>query len=145
MEVVEEEAHHILLDTQTKNYIWNWFISKAIDLCNDTHNEENLEFLVGDSADIPFDNDSFDVVINVESSHCYPSIPKFVNEVSRVLKKGGKFLYCDFVINSSIDEHLNKLKSDYLLYNNYTDITENIISFWINDRSKNKSNEGCEV
>ena len=50
--------------------------SKAIDLCKDTHNEENLEFLVGDSANIPFDNDSFDVVINVESSHCYPSITK---------------------------------------------------------------------
>tara|TARA_B100000945_G_C20268468_1_gene542736 strand:- start:217 stop:903 length:687 start_codon:yes stop_codon:yes gene_type:complete len=99
----------------------------AIKLCKESHNENNLEFLIGDSENIPFDDGFFDVVINVESSHCYPSIPKFINEVGRVLKKDGKFLYCDFLINSSINEHLEKLKSDILLFENYTDITNNII------------------
>jgi SAM-dependent methyltransferase len=36
------------------------------------------------------------VVINVESSHCYPHIDRFFAEVVRVLKPGGHFLYADF-------------------------------------------------
>jgi SAM-dependent methyltransferase len=35
-------------------------------------------------------------VINVEASHCYPSFPRFLAEVSRVLRPGGRFLYADF-------------------------------------------------
>ena len=100
---------------------------KAVDLCNENYNIDNLNFLIGDSENIPFENSFFDVVINVESSHCYPSISRFVNEVSRVLKPGGCFLYCDFVINSSIDDHLEKLDHKDLVSEKYTNITENII------------------
>ncbi|GIS42930.1 MAG: hypothetical protein Ct9H90mP15_09700 [Candidatus Neomarinimicrobiota bacterium] len=46
---------------------------------------------------MPFDNDSYDVIINVESSHCYPSIPQFLSEVKRVLKPGGFFAWTEFV------------------------------------------------
>lgn len=99
----------------------------AIKLCNESHNESNLEFLVGDCENIPFEDNFFDIVINVESSHCYPSIPNFVNEVSRVLKRNGKFLYCDFIIGSTINEHLLKMKNDQLVSENYIDITKNII------------------
>ena len=99
----------------------------AVKLSNESHKQDNLEFLVGDSENIPFENNFFDVVINVESSHCYPSIPKFINEVSRVLKKNGKFLYCDFVIDTNITDHLSKLKHSELISNDYIDITKNII------------------
>jgi SAM-dependent methyltransferase len=34
-------------------------------------------------------------VINIESSHCYPSLPRFLAEVARVLRPGGHFLYAD--------------------------------------------------
>ena len=100
---------------------------KAVDLCNKNYNINNLNFLIGDSENIPFENEYFDVVINVESSHCYPSVPNFINEVSRVLKPGGSFLYCDFLINSSIDDHLDKLSHSHLIAENYTNITSNII------------------
>ena len=74
----------------------------AISLCKNNYNLNNLNFIIGDSANLPFDNNSVDVVVNVESSHCYPSIPDFISEVCRVLKPGGHFLYCDLVIESTL-------------------------------------------
>lgn len=56
----------------------------------------NLEFVAGDAEALPFADASFDVVLNVESSHCYGSIEKFVAEVARVLRPGGAFVMCDF-------------------------------------------------
>jgi len=99
----------------------------AVSLCNKSYNLENLNFLVGDSAKLPFEDNSVDVILNVESSHCYPSIPDFISEVCRVLKPGGHFLYCDLVIDSNLDDHLNKLKNNNLSDLNHIDITENII------------------
>ena len=99
----------------------------AVSLCNKSYNLDNLNFLVGDSAKLPFEDNSVDVILNVESSHCYPSIPDFISEVCRVLKPGGHFLYCDLVIDSDLHDHLNKLKNNYLSNLNYIDITENII------------------
>jgi SAM-dependent methyltransferase len=34
-------------------------------------------------------------VINVEASHAYPRLPRFLAEVARVLRPGGHFLYAD--------------------------------------------------
>ena len=99
----------------------------AVSLCNKSYNLDNLNFLVGDSAKLPFKDNSVDVILNVESSHCYPSIPDFISEVCRVLKPGGNFLYCDLVIDSDLDDHLNKLKNNNLSDLNYIDITANII------------------
>ena len=99
----------------------------AVSLCNKSYNLDNLNFLVGDSAKLPFEDNSVDFIFNVESSHCYPSIPDFISEVCRVLKPDGHFLYCDLVIDSDLDDHLNKLKNSNLSDLNYIDITENII------------------
>ncbi len=56
----------------------------------------NLEFTEGDAEHLPFPDASFDVVVNVESSHCYGQMDKFLSEVLRVLRPGGYFLYTDF-------------------------------------------------
>ena len=111
----------------------------AISLCKNNYNLNNLNFIIGDSANLPFDDNSVDVVVNVESSHCYPSIPDFISEVCRVLKPGGHFLYCDLVIESTLDDHLNKLKNNSLKDFKYVDITENIIKaseLMTDDRNK---------
>ena len=99
----------------------------AISLCKDNYNLNNLNFIIGDSANLPFDDNSVDVVVNIESSHCYPSIPDSISEVCRVLKPGGHFLYCDLVIDSTLDDHLNKLKNSSLKDFKHVDITENIL------------------
>lgn len=55
----------------------------------------NLSFIEGDAENLPFEDASFDVVINVESSHCYGDMTAFVSEVARVLKPGGHFGWAD--------------------------------------------------
>tara|TARA_B000000477_G_scaffold120429_1_gene121877 strand:+ start:156 stop:995 length:840 start_codon:yes stop_codon:yes gene_type:complete len=72
------------------------FSKEAVTLCNDWYEQENLNFIVGNAQDLPFDADSFDIVYNVESSHCYGDINKFVSEVFRVLRKDGYFCWTDF-------------------------------------------------
>jgi len=71
--------------------------------------------------------DSYDVVINVESSHCYGSVEKFLSEVCRVLKPGGFLLFCDFRTIEGIDELYDQMSKSDLQFINRTDITDNII------------------
>ncbi len=68
----------------------------GIAFCQKKHHVPGLKFVQGDAQNLPFPADSFDAVINVEASHCYPDFPKFLSEVARVLRPGGYFLYADF-------------------------------------------------
>ncbi|RIR89066.1 class I SAM-dependent methyltransferase [Mycobacteroides abscessus] len=67
----------------------------GISFCRRRHDLPGLEFVQGDAEDLPFPDESFDAVINVESSHLYPHFPVFLTEVARVLRPGGNFLYTD--------------------------------------------------
>ncbi len=67
----------------------------GIEFCRAKHKISGLEFTQGDAEDLPFADESFDAVINIESSHLYPRFPRFLEEVQRVLKPGGDFLYAD--------------------------------------------------
>jgi SAM-dependent methyltransferase len=58
--------------------------------------QDNLEFRVADACNLPFANDSFDVVLNVESAQHYGDIRRFLEEVYRVLRPGGDFLMACF-------------------------------------------------
>ena len=62
---------------------------EAVDLCNRHRKAPGLVFTRGDAQAMPFPDDSFDAVVNVESSHCYPSMDAFLAEVDRVLRPGG--------------------------------------------------------
>jgi len=73
-------------------------------------NISNLEFRTGDASNLPVENESVDLVVNVESSHCYPDFTAFIREVERVLKPGGHFMYTDFLPaeeQSKLEENLN--------------------------------------
>ena len=77
----------------------------AIELSNKIHNNvSNLKFIQGDAENLPFDDNTFDTVINVESSHCYGNMKSFLNEVCRVLKKGGHFSWVDLRGNEMIKD-----------------------------------------
>jgi SAM-dependent methyltransferase len=67
----------------------------GIAFCRKRHNLAGLEFVQGDAENLPFPDQSFDAVINIESSHCYPQFPRFLAEVARALCPGGHFLYAD--------------------------------------------------
>lgn len=68
----------------------------GIRFCRQRHQIEGLSFIHGDAENLPFEPETFDAVINVEASHCYPDFPRFLAEVARVLRPGGLFLYADF-------------------------------------------------
>jgi SAM-dependent methyltransferase len=68
---------------------------KAVSFSNRRHGVANLHFQQGDAERLPFGDGSFDSVINVESSFCYPSIDRFFAEVQRVLRPGGHLHYTD--------------------------------------------------
>jgi ubiquinone/menaquinone biosynthesis C-methylase UbiE len=67
----------------------------SIEKCRERHKLPGLDFVQGDAENLPFPNQSFDAVINVEASHQYPHFPRFLEEVARVLRPGGYFLYTD--------------------------------------------------
>ena len=67
----------------------------GLDFCRRKHQLPGLDFVEGNAEKLPFPDQSFDVVINVEASHCYPRFTRFLGEVARVLRPGGHFLYAD--------------------------------------------------
>ena len=72
------------------------FSSEAVGHCNRWYaNQTNLEFIEGNAQDLPFEDESFDVVYNVESSHCYGNMAAFIEQVHRVLRSGGMFCWTD--------------------------------------------------
>ncbi len=63
--------------------------TKAIRHARESHNKSNLFFDVGDALNLTFADDSFDAVI---CTHLYEHVPdakKLMNEIYRVLVKGG--------------------------------------------------------
>jgi fatty-acid O-methyltransferase len=67
----------------------------GIEFCRRRHQIPGLSFVQGNAENLSSRPESFDAVINVESSHCYPHFDRFLSEVSRVLRPGGVFLYTD--------------------------------------------------
>jgi ubiquinone/menaquinone biosynthesis C-methylase UbiE len=83
----------------------------AIEFCNCHYSIPGLSFSCGKAESLPFEKETFDVVINVESSHCYGSLEYFLNEVQRVLRLNGYFLFADFRHKDQMDELRGRLES----------------------------------
>ncbi len=79
----------------------------AVNLCQKKFLFPNLEYMQGIAENLPFPDNTFDVVINIESSHCYQDMDKFVSEVIRVLKPQGFFSWTDHRHANNI-ENLDK-------------------------------------
>ena len=68
---------------------------RAVAFCAEHHSVPGLSFVKGDAENLPFADRSFDALVNVAASHRYPRFPQFLDEVARVLRPGGRFLYAD--------------------------------------------------
>lgn len=66
--------------------------------CLERRQLANLSFLQGDAQDLPIKAGTIDAVVNIESSHCYPSRARFFEEVVRILRPGGSFLFADILV-----------------------------------------------
>jgi SAM-dependent methyltransferase len=89
-------ASYLARTIQTKSYTALDLNPAGIRFCQQRHHVDGLNFVQGDAENLPFEANTFDTVINVEASHCYPNFPRFLTEVARVLRPGGHFLYADF-------------------------------------------------
>lgn len=58
-------------------------------------NLPNTTLVVGDCENMPFEENSFDVIINSQSYHHYPDPQSFFNSVYSVLKPGGRLIMRD--------------------------------------------------
>ena len=56
---------------------------------------EKADLRVGDSENLPFDDDTFDIITCTDSFHHYPHPENVLKEVKRVLKPKGRLLIAD--------------------------------------------------
>jgi ubiquinone/menaquinone biosynthesis C-methylase UbiE len=60
----------------------------------------NIEMLTADAEDIPLPDESVDIVTCRIAPHHFPHPDRFVNEVARVLRAGGRFLLVDSTVEA---------------------------------------------
>ncbi|TVR69694.1 MAG: SAM-dependent methyltransferase [Marinilabiliales bacterium] len=100
---------------------------KAVDFCNGHYRKEGLTFIQGNAQELPFENDTFDIVLNVESSHRYLLFSKFLSEVHRTLKSGGYLLLTDFRHDHKMAEMKEDISNSEFDVVHYELINENIV------------------
>lgn len=99
----------------------------AVVACRRNHRCDGLVFVCGDALGFPFADESFDAVINVEASHCYPDFARFLSEVRRVLHVGGHFLYADFRKGGELGEWRTAIGNSGLDVVEECEITPNVV------------------
>jgi len=60
-------------------------------------NIDNLSYQVGDAAELPFEDASFNGVHCLEAAFHFPHRDRFLHEAGRVLRSGGRLVVVDFV------------------------------------------------
>ncbi|MBI9052798.1 MAG: class I SAM-dependent methyltransferase [Bacteroidales bacterium] len=145
--------HHLAVETEIKNkdiaeigcgrggglsYITNNFSpasAKGVDLDsiavsfgNRHYNDNKMSFLQGDAQNLSLDNNAYDVVFNVESSHRYPDMMAFLGEISRILRPDGHFLYTDFRYDYEMEDLKKELDASGLTILKERMITKEVVT-----------------
>jgi ubiquinone/menaquinone biosynthesis C-methylase UbiE len=87
-----------------------------------------LAFQLGDAEALPFPDGSFDVVVNIESSHCYGRMDRFVAEVARVLRPGGWFTWADMRAPTMMDGTEAAFSNPALRLEEERDLTQGVLA-----------------
>ena len=99
----------------------------AVEFCNRFWGKPGLSFQQGDAQSLHLPDNSFDVIINVESSHRYEDITLFLAEVRRLLRPGGVFLITDFRGYDEIPELLTQFNGSGLEMTGTVNVTPNVV------------------
>ncbi len=104
------------------------FAAENIRLCRERHGGiAGLAFADADAAALPCPDRSVDVVINVESSHCYPDRERFRQEVGRIVTPGGLFLWADLGRPRTLKRWLDGFSPDQWETLERAVITDNVL------------------
>ena len=71
------------------------------------HNFDNIEYVVADAEALPFLTETFDAAVCRIAPHHFPQPDRFISEVAKVLKTGGKFILID---NGGVYEYDGTIK-----------------------------------
>jgi len=99
----------------------------AIVFCEKNYDLPNLGFVRGDAEGTQFAENLFDSVLNVESSHCYGSMERFLKEVKRILKPGGFLHFADLRPDMEVLLLEKQLFSSGLTLIKKKDISSNVL------------------
>ncbi|WP_411256003.1 class I SAM-dependent methyltransferase [Neobacillus niacini] len=128
LDMTEITGHEILLDIATGGgHTANAFaplVKKvtAVDLTAEMleaaekfikgNGHQNVEFVQGDAEQLPFSDESFDIVTCRIAPHHFPQVDSFIKEVHRVLKPKGQFLLDDNVVpeKDEFDQFYNTIE-----------------------------------
>lgn len=122
-------ASYISRYYEPKSFIGLDITKSSIDFCNNYYkNIEGLSFICGDAEKLPFSDNLFNVVVNVESARCYNNQLAFFNEVFRVLKPDGKLLLADMIYPAEIDNFRSIMKQSGFSILQETNISQNVVS-----------------
>ena len=75
--------------------------SDMLEKAKEKINEPNISFIKGDVGNLPFEDNSFDIILSMNGIHAFPDKDKAFNEINRVLKKGGYFIGCFYIKGES--------------------------------------------
>lgn len=121
-----------------RSYIGIDLSDKAIRLCRHNSRFANGSWLQGRADALPVADNSIDVVINIESSHCYPSMQRFLAEVWRILRPDGYLAFADLRYVSKLDELDHAIHASGLSVIQRSDITPQVLDSLnrVSDRRK---------
>jgi SAM-dependent methyltransferase len=102
---------------------------KNVAVCRREVTAPNVRFVARDAENTGLPAGSFDVVYNLESSHCYPSREqKFAPEVVRLLRPGGFFAYGDVLTKDLHASFVAALTSLGMVVRSEKDITDRVVN-----------------
>ena len=120
-------AHVVNRHFHPKRFVGLDLAPEAVRYCRKAHPYPGFNFQVGDAEQLPFSENEFDVVTNIESSHNYPDVFAFLLGVHRVLRVGGRFLHTDNVPHETWRASENYLRDLGMTLEHQRDITANVL------------------
>lgn len=100
---------------------------QAIAFCRRHHPVKDLTFTEGNAEALQFEDQSFDVILNLEASHCYGDMARFLQGVARLLRPGGYFLFADFRSQADLARLRAQLEQSGLEILKAENITPNVL------------------
>lgn len=120
-------THYVMRRFKPAEMIGVDYSSQCVKLASQRYRLPGLSFTEGDAEALPFDDDSADAMISVESSHCCANVDKFLSEVLRVLKPGGTLLLADFRDLPEIETFRRQLDNSGMKILRANNISTNVI------------------
>jgi len=99
----------------------------SIRWCRKHWSEPGVRFEVGNAEKLDFADGCFDALVNVESSHNYAHVDRFLREAYRVLRPGGTLLMADIRVNERMSILVQEILNAGFELVEDVDISKNVV------------------